>query len=224
MRALIIEDEHSLNTLLARTLREDGFTVNCTNDGLEGLHEATGFNYDVVVLDMLLPGKNGQIVLEQLRRDKNVPVMIISAINDVKDRVAALDAGADDYLVKPFDLDEFVARVRALIRRARNHPVAQFKFGSIVVDTLSRRVLRNQDVINLTPREYSLIELLASHCGQVVSRSVIYQQLFDDEDDPSISNLIDVHMSNLRKKLGTDRIRTVRGYGYIIDEERDSED
>lgn len=217
MRALVIEDEIELNTLLAIALREGGFSVDCAHDGREGLFKATKWNYDVVVLDMLLPEKNGQVVLEQLRKTKPTPVLIITAIDDVDDRVAALNAGADDYIVKPFNLAELVARSKALVRRSTNHPKPIIEIRSITIDTMTRRVSRNGQPMQFTPTEYSLLEMLALNKGQIVARSQIYEHLFDD-DDAGFSNLIDVHMSNLRKKLGNEMIKTVRGYGYLIDD------
>lgn len=217
MRALLIEDNQDLASTLARVLREHGFTVNCSHDGADGLFEATRFKYDVVILDMLLPEKPGQVVLEKLRQISDVPVLVITAIDDVQDRVAALNSGADDYLVKPFDLEEFVARARTLIRRSKHHSVPKIKIKSIEVDTLTRRVTKDGDVVHLTPREYSLLEVIISNRGQVVSRADIYYQLLDDDDDADRANLVDVHMSHLRRKLGPGLIRTVRGSGYIID-------
>ncbi|MCL4121761.1 UNVERIFIED_CONTAM: hypothetical protein GTU68_023400 [Idotea baltica] len=217
MRALIIEDEVELNRLLAIAMRNAGFSVSCEFDGRNGLSKASKLNFDLVVLDMLLPERNGQLVLEEIRKVKPVPVLIITAIDNVEDRIAALNAGADDYMVKPFNLAEFVARSKALVRRSSNHPKPVLTLAGIQIDTMTRQVNRGNEALDFTPTEYSLLEMLALSRGQIVSRSQIYEHLFD-EDDAGFSNLIDVHMSHLRKKLGSDMIRTVRGYGYIIDD------
>jgi len=216
MRVLVIEDEPELLRVVARALREDGYAVDEAADGDEGLFRATSWDYDVVVLDLMLPKRNGWQVLAELRRERETPVLILTARDGVNDRVRGLDAGADDYLVKPFELTELRARLRALIRRAAGqaHPV--ISVGRIAVDTRARTVHCDGQAVLLTGREYALVELLALRRGQLVTRTQIYEHLFDENDD-TLSNLVEVHVSNIRKKLGKDFITTRRGQGYVID-------
>jgi two-component system OmpR family response regulator len=154
--------------------------------------------------------------LARLRQEKKTPVLILTARDTVGDRVRGLDDGADDYLVKPFELSELFARLRALIRRANGQAVASIELGDVVVDTRGRRVTQRGTVVSLTAREYALVELLALHRGEVVSRTQMYDHLFDETED-TLSNLLDVHVSNVRRKLGKDFISTRRGQGYSID-------
>ena len=216
MRVLVIEDEPELRRVLAQALREDGYAVDEAADGEDGLFKATSWDYDAVVLDLLLPRLDGWSLLARLRRQRKTPVLILTARDAVNDRVRGLDAGADDYLVKPFDLAELLARVRALIRRAAGQADPLITIGDIVIDRRARSVTCAGVVATLTAREYALVELLALHRGKLVTRSQIYEHLFDENDD-SLSNLVDVHVSNVRKKLGKDFIATRRGLGYVID-------
>ncbi len=216
MRILVVEDEPELLRALAQALRESGYAVDEAADGAEGLFKAKSWEYDAVVLDLNLPKISGWQVLDQLRLVKKTPVLILTARDTVGDRVHGLDAGADDYLIKPFDLSELLARVRALIRRAANQPNPRLDIGEVVIDTRSRQVSLAGQAVELTAREYSLVELLALRRGEVVTRTMIYDHLFDEEED-SLSNLVDVHVSNIRKKLGKDFITTRRGQGYIVD-------
>jgi two-component system OmpR family response regulator len=216
MRVLVIEDEPELLRVLARALREDGYAVDEAADGEDGLFKATSWDYDAVVLDLMLPKLDGWQLLAGLRRGRKTPVLILTARDAVADRVRGLDGGADDYLVKPFDLSELFARLRALIRRAAGQADARLVVGDVVVDTLARMVTRAGAPVALTAREYALVELLALQRGRLVTRTQIYEHLFDESDD-SLSNLIEVHVSNVRKKLGKDFITTRRGQGYILD-------
>jgi two-component system OmpR family response regulator len=216
MRLLVIEDEPELLQALAQALREDGYAVDEASDGEEGLFKATNWDYDSIILDLMLPGLDGWTLLSSLRRQRKTPVLILTARDAVADRVRGLDTGADDYLVKPFALTELLARVRALIRRAAGQASPVITLGDVVVDTRARNVTRNGQPVVLTAREYALLELLALHRGQLVTRTQIYENLFDEAED-SLSNLVEVHMSNLRKKLGKDLISTRRGMGYVID-------
>jgi two-component system OmpR family response regulator len=216
MRVLLVEDEPELLRVLGRALREEGYAVDEAPDGEEGLFKATSWDYDAIVLDLMLPKMNGWQLLEALRRSKKTPVLILTARDAVTDRVRGLDTGADDYLVKPFDLSELFARLRALIRRSsgQGHPVIDV--GGVVLDTRNRSVTSGGELVALTAREYALVELLILHQGEVVSRTQIYEHLFDENDD-SLSNLVEVHVSNIRRKLGKDFIVTRRGQGYIVD-------
>ena len=216
MRILVVEDEPELRRAVAQALREDGYAVDEAGDGEDGLFKATSWDYDGVVLDLLLPGKDGWEVLGGLRRQRKTPVLILTARDAVADRVRGLDAGADDYLVKPFELAELLARLRALIRRAAGQADSRIVLGEVVLDTRARAVTCRGVPAALTAREYALVELLALRRGQLVSRSQIYEHLFDENED-SLSNLVDVHVSNVRKKLGKEFITTRRGQGYVID-------
>ncbi len=185
-------------------------------DGEEGLFKASSWEYDAIILDLMLPRMDGWEVLRRLRRERKTPVLILTARDGISDRVRGLDNGADDYLVKPFVLVELLARLRALIRRAAGQAVSLLTVGDIVIDTRARQVSQAGQPVSLTAREYALLELLALHRGELVPRSMIYEHLFDESED-SLSNLVDVHISNLRKKLGKDFISTRRGQGYLID-------
>jgi two-component system OmpR family response regulator len=215
MRILVVEDEPDLLRTIAQVLREDGYAVDEAVDGEEGLYKARSWSYDAVVLDLMLPKVSGWELLQQLRQTHAVPVLILTARDDVTDRVRGLDFGADDYLTKPFHLSELKARLRALIRRSAGQPSSAIQIRQLSIDLNTKHVTRDGTLLPLTPREYALLELLALHRGQVVSRTQIYEHLFDENDD-SLSNLIDVHISNLRRKLGADFITTRRGQGYIL--------
>lgn len=215
MRVLVVEDEPDLLRIIAQTLREDGYAVDEAADGEEGLYKATTWEYDAIVLDLLMPKLTGWEVLTRLRVKHRTPVLILTARDGVKDRVRGLDSGADDYLAKPFHLAELKARVRALIRRSAGLASSEILVGELIVDTRSKTVSRGGEDIPLTAREFALLEMLLLNRGKVVSRTKIYEHLFDENDD-SLSNLLDVHVSNLRKKLGKDFITTRRGQGYLL--------
>jgi len=201
---------------LRKSLEDEGYAVDTAEDGEEGLYKASVWEYDVVVLDIMLPQRDGWEVLRGIRRSKKIPVLMLTARDTVEDRVRGLDNGADDYLVKPFDMGELHARLRALIRRSVGKPSPIVEIGSVAIDTASRKVTRGGRDVILTAREYSLLELLALHRGELVSRTTIYEHLFDENDDTT-SKVIEVHVSNLRKKVGKDLITTRRGLGYIIE-------
>ena len=216
MRILVIEDEADLLASLAKALREEGYAVDTAADGEEGLDKAQNWDYDALMLDVMLPRLDGWTVLQCLRKTKKTPVLMLTARDTSRDRVRGLDTGADDYLVKPFDLDELFARLRALIRRAAGQTHNVIEIGELVINTAARRVTRAGHAVELTAREYALVEFLALHRGEVVTRTTLYEHLFD-EDDNTLSNLLDVHVSNLRKKLGAELIVTRRGHGYCIE-------
>jgi two-component system OmpR family response regulator len=215
MRILLIEDEADLLAGLAKALREEGYAVDTAADGEEGLYKATEVSYDAIVLDVMLPRLDGWDVLRILRKSKTTPVLMLTARDAARDRVRGLDTGADDYLVKPFDLKELFARLRAIIRRAAGQTHNTIEIGGVSIDTAARRVTLAGSPVALTAREYCLLEFLAMHRGETVTRTSLYEHLFD-EDDNSLSNLLDVHISNLRKKLGHGLIETRRGHGYCI--------
>jgi two-component system OmpR family response regulator len=216
MRVLAVEDEPDLLNSLMKALREDGYAVDGAPDGDEGLFKAESYDYDAIVLDIMLPGIDGWELLRRLRQTKKTPVLMLTARDAVRDRVRGLDTGADDYLVKPFELAELLARLRALIRRAASQAESRLKIGDVVIDTAARTVMRRGEEVVLTAREYTLLEYLALHRGKLVTRTTLYDHLFD-ENDSTLSNLLDVHVFNLRKKLGHDFITTRRGHGYCIE-------
>ena len=217
MRVLLAEDDELLGAGLRAGLHQQGFVVDWVRDGVAAERELQTGRYHASVLDLGLPRQGGMQALTAVRARKvSTPVLVLTARDGVKDRVRGLDAGADDYLVKPFDIDELLARVRALIRRTSNQADSRLQIGDVVVDTAARTVARQGEAVALTAREYALVEFLAVHRGKVISRTALYDHLFD-ENDASLSNLLDVHVSNIRRKLGHDFIATRRGHGYCIE-------
>jgi two-component system OmpR family response regulator len=216
MRLLIVEDEPDLLASLAQALREEGYAVDTANNGDDGLFNAEGTDYDAIVLDVMLPGLDGWEVLKRLRKTRKTPVLMLTARDQTRDRVKGLDTGADDYVVKPFDLEEVFARLRAIIRRRVNQTTNLLALGDVKINTGARSVSLRDKPVELTAREYSLVEFLALHRGAVVTRTQLYEHLFD-ENECSLSNLLDVHVSNVRKKLGAEFIVTRRGHGYCIE-------
>ncbi len=216
MRLLIVEDEPDLLASMAQAMREEGYAVDTAADGEDGLFKAESVDYDAIILDVMLPEMDGWTVLKKLRATKKTPVLMLTARDQSRDRVKGLDTGADDYVVKPFDLAELFARLRALIRRSANRTTNVLEIGAVVIDTAARTVSLDARPVEITAREYALLEYLALHRGEVVTRATLYEHLFGDDDD-TLSNLLDVHVSNLRKKLGHDFISTRRGHGYCIE-------
>ncbi|HEY1788703.1 MAG TPA: response regulator transcription factor [Verrucomicrobiae bacterium] len=216
MRILIVEDEPDLLAGLAQASREEGYAVDTANDGEDGLYKAENYDYDAIILDVMLPKLDGWEILRRLRKIKKSPVLMLTARDQSRDRVRGLDTGADDYVVKPFDLPELFARLRALIRRSANKSTTLLEIGDVKIDMAARNVFLKEDSVELTAREYSLVEFLALHRGEVVTRTQLYEHLFDENDD-TFSNLLDVHVSNVRKKLGAEFIVTRRGHGYCIE-------
>jgi two-component system OmpR family response regulator len=216
MRILIVEDEPDLLRSIAQALREEGYAVDTAADGEEGSYKAESYDYDAIILDVMLPKMDGWEILKRLRKTKRTPVLMLTARDQSRDRVKGLDTGADDYVVKPFDLPELFARLRALIRRSANKTTNVIEIGGIKIDTALRNVSLQEKPVELTAREYALVEFLALHRGEVVTRTQLYEHLFD-ENESSLSNLLDVHVSNIRKKLGAELIVTRRGHGYCIE-------
>ena len=216
MRLLVVEDETDLRRALEKGLREEGYAVDSAADGDEGLFKAESWEYDLILLDVMLPLMDGWQVLERLRRTRKTPVLMLTARDTVRDRVKGHDLGSDDYLAKPFSFVELLARIRALIRRSSGTGSSQIDLGAVKIDTAKRVVFRGGEPIDLTAREYALVEMLAFRRGKVVTRSTLYDHLFAEEDQ-TLSNLLDVHVCNVRKKLGKDFIETRRGHGYIIE-------
>jgi DNA-binding response OmpR family regulator len=216
MRVLVVEDEPDLLRVLAQALREDGYAVDEAADGKTALYKATTWDYDAMLLDVMLPGMDGLIVLKELRRTKRLPVLLLTARDAISDRIRGLDAGADDYVVKPFNLGEVLARVRAVIRRAAGKADSTIDLGfGVTINTAKKTATSGGTAVVLTAREYAILELLALRRGEVVTKAQIYDHIFDEHEDTA-SNLVEVHVSNLRKKLGKDVIETRRGLGYVI--------
>lgn len=221
MRILLIEDSERLRGAVARGLRKEGYAVDEAKDGKEGLWMVSENPYDVVVLDLGLPQIDGLTVLRRMReKDVRSHVLILSARDQVEDRVQGLTLGADDYLTKPFSFDELTARIRALLRRNYNAKSPILKVGEVALTTATRRVTVGEREVKLTPREYALLEILLFRAGEVVSRQELWESLYEFEAEVS-SNVVDVMVCSLRKKLGNDGvIQTKRGHGYIV--ERDA--
>jgi two-component system, OmpR family, response regulator len=219
MKILVVEDDTVLAAALTRALNQAAYTVDLVGDGEEASRVLDANSYDLVVLDIALPGLDGMSVLRRLRdRRSHVPVLILTARDTLEDRVAGLDLGADDYLTKPFDLPEFEARVRALIRRGHYNAGTSMTHGQLRFDTAGRRLFHNEEPIELSARELAVIELLLSRQGRVVSKEQMIDHLFGFGDDVG-TNAIEVYVHRVRKKLepfGID-IRTVRGMGYLLD-------
>ena len=218
VRILIAEDHPSLGRSMAEGLREEGYNVDLAIDGPTAEQEMSAKDYSCLILDLILPGKDGLTLLKELRqKGDQTPVMCVTARDALDDRVAGLDLGADDYLVKPFAWDELLARVRALIRRERGHPRAKVTVGDLEIDLVSRSVTRGGKSIHLTAREFMLLQYLATREGQVVSRSEISKHLYGTDDEAS-SNVVDVYIGYLRNKIDkpyeTKLIHTRRGAGY----------
>ena len=220
MKILLVEDDERMAGFIRRGLREENYTVDLAVDGEEGLYLAQLHLYDLIVLDLLLPKKGGLEILSKLREEKlTVPVLILTAKDKPSDRVKGLDAGADDYLVKPFSFEEFLARVRALLRRRGHLSETVFRAADLEVDTLKRRVTRRGREIVLTNREYMLLEYFLRHPDQVVTRSSLAENIWEHDFD-TFSNVIDVLIARLRRKIDADSdeklLETVRGSGYVL--------
>jgi len=220
MRVLVVEDEPRMATLLQRGLREEGYAVDVAHDGTDGLWLATENDYDAIVLDVLLPGVDGFEVCRRLRAsDRWAPVVLLTARDGIDDRVHGLDAGADDYLTKPFSFAELAARVRALVRRGSGARPAVLEVGDLHMDPATHRVSRGGTEVTLSPKEMALLELLMRHAGQIVTRTQILEHVWDFAYDGA-SNVVDQYIAYLRKKVdrpfGRADIETVRGVGYRL--------
>jgi two-component system OmpR family response regulator len=218
MRILVVEDDPDLNRQLVTALGDAGYVVDKAVDGEEGHYLGETEPYDAVVLDLGLPVLDGVSVLEKWRRaGKKMPVLILTARDRWSDKVAGFDAGADDYVVKPFQMEEVLARMRALLRRSAGHATSELTCGPMVLDTKSARVTVNGTAIKLTSLEFRLLSYLMHHGGKVVSRTELVEHLYDQDFDRD-SNTIEVFIGRLRKKLGVDVLHTIRGMGYCVSE------
>lgn len=224
MRILVVEDERRIAVFIKRGLEEEHYAVDVAYDGEEALDWADVVDYDLIVLDVLLPKKDGIQVCRELRaQGSRVPILMLTARDAVEDRVRGLDSGADDYLVKPFAFQELLARIRALLRRRGEVKTTHLQVGDLVLDTITHRATRSGRVIELTAREYALLEFLMRHPGQVLSRTQIAEHVWN-YDFYSTSNIVDVYIRYLRRKVdeGFDvkLIETVRGVGYRIEADK----
>ena len=220
-RILIIEDDEAIVKVLRRGLAYEGYQVESALDGESGLSQVRDASPDLVILDLMLPGMDGMEVCRRIRQGSSLPILMLTARETVRDRVEGLDAGADDYLVKPFELNELLARVRALLRRTKQDRSLTFTFADLTLDTYSRQALRRGRVISLTAKEYDLLELFMRHPRQVLSREMIFDRVWG-YDFGGESNVLDVYVRYLREKIEiqgeTRLIYTVRGVGYVLRE------
>ena len=222
MRLLVVEDDPDLNRQLVAALGDAGYVVDSAKDGEEGHYLGETNPYDAVVLDLGLPIMDGVSVLEKWRRAGfKMPVLILTARDRWSDKVQGFDAGADDYVAKPFHMEEVLARLRALVRRSAGHASSEIACGPLVVDSKSARVTVNGTAIKLTSLEYRLLAYLMMHKGKVVSRTELVEHLYDQDFDRD-SNTVEVFVGRLRKKLGVDVLRTIRGMGYCVSEPDDA--
>ncbi len=221
MRVLVIEDDFDTAAYVAKGLKEVGHVADCASNGREGLHLASTETYDVLVVDRMLPEIDGLSIIKSLRNSgRHTPALVLSALGEVDDRVQGLQAGGDDYLVKPFAFSELLARLEALVRRSDIEvPATKLKVGDLEMDLLARQVRREGRVIELQPREFRLLEFLMRHSGQVVTRTMLLEKVWDYHFDPQ-TNVIDVHVSRLRSKIdkgfSDPLLHTVRGAGYVL--------
>jgi two-component system, OmpR family, copper resistance phosphate regulon response regulator CusR len=221
MRILIVEDEPKTAAYVSKGLAEHAYIVDIADNGIEGLHLATSGSYDLILLDVMLPGADGWTVLESLRRQRQTPVLFLSARDAVADRVKGLELGADDYLVKPFAFSELLARIRTLLRRGAAQVEQRVRIADLDVDLVRRRVARGDERIDLTAKEYALLDYFVRHAGEVVSRTLIAEHVWDMNFD-SDTNVVDVAVRRLRAKID-DRfepklIHTIRGVGYVLEQ------
>lgn len=221
MRVLVVEDEVRLAENISRILREkENFAVDIANDGIDGLHMAQTNPYDLIILDLMLPGIEGLEVLRRIRKDgSSAAVLILTALDSTENIIAGLNAGSDDYLTKPFDIGELLARCKALIRRSYGKTTPKIQIGKFSIDTVARRVFADKEEIKLTAMEYHTLEYLSMRKGQIVSKTELLEHLYDFNWE-RFSNVIEVYISTLRSKLDPDKssnlILTIRGQGYLI--------
>ena len=223
MRLLVVEDEKKVSGFIKKGLQEEGYAVDVAFDGKTGLQMAMDRVHDLIVLDINLPGMDGLSVLRELRTGRvSTPVLLLTVRANIEDKVLGLDSGADDYLTKPFAFQELVARIRALLRRQTEAELPVLRFADLILDPARRVVLRGGKKIDLTAKEYALLDYFIRNPGRVLTRTMIVEHVWDYNFDP-MTNIIDVYVNYLRRKIDSDRehklIHTVRGVGYVLKEE-----
>lgn len=217
---LLVEDDELLGDGIRNVLERRGMGIDWVRDGISAMQSLKSVHYDLLLLDLNIPWLSGQEVLARLRgRGDRIPVLVLTARSEVVDRVAALDGGADDYMVKPFDIDELCARIRALHRRAQGEEALLLRHGDLLLDPSARKVLAQGSEVHLSAKEFNILQTLMENMGRVMSRSKLSEKVYYLEDDVE-SNALEVHIHHLRKKLGDHPIRTVRGVGYVIEKLR----
>ncbi len=223
MHILIVEDEHKTAAFLRKGLTENGFVVDVSHDGEEGLELALNRDYDLLILDVILPGREGWSILAELRRAKKIPVLFLTARDRVQDRVKGLELGADDYLIKPFAFSELLARVRSILRRGSGIQEQTLHVSDLQIDLLRQKVTRGSKRIDITSKEFALLSLLARRAGEVLSRTLIAEQVWDMNFD-SGTNVVDVAIRRLRSKVDDPfpkkLIHSVRGVGYVLEDRK----
>lgn len=220
LKILLIEDDAQVADFIGQILEEQGYSVDVEHSGKQGQQKAIDKHYDLLIVDRMLPGLDGISIIKAVRQNKNkVPVLFLSALGDVEDRVVGLKAGGDDYLAKPFAPEELLARVEVLLRRKEARPSTHLRVGALELDLLSQKVTRDGVKLNLQPREFRLLEYLMKHAGQIVTRTMLLENVWEYHFDPQ-TNVIDVHVSRLRQKIDKDFDRplltTIRGSGYML--------
>lgn len=223
MRILVVEDDKKVAAFLQKGLREEQYAVDVCYDGQEAVYEAQVHSYDVIILDIMLPKKDGLTVCKEMRENAVLtPILMLTAKDSIEDKVTGLSEGADDYLTKPFSFEELLARIRALLRRSQDYKTGVMKIGDLELDPLRRVVTRGGNKISLSGKEYALLEYLMRNRGRIVSQSMIIEHVWDRNYDGA-SNIVNVTISHLREKIDrsarTKLIKTIRGQGYIIDED-----
>lgn len=223
MRILVVEDNRKVASFIEKGLREEGYAVDVSHDGVDGSLKARVYDYDAILLDVMLPGRTGFELVRDLRdQGKAVPVLLLTALDATEDVVRGLDLGADDYLTKPFTFDELLARLRALLRRGGAHRSDRLLYGDLELDRLRHVATRRGARLDLTPKEFRLLEYLVLHPEKVVRRTELLEKVWDLQFDP-MSNVVDVHVANLRKKLQSGDqpplLHTIRGVGYVLSQE-----
>jgi len=215
MKVLLIEDNDHLRRSVNALLSEYGYDVMSVANGSEGVERALQWSFDIIILDIMMPVMDGWEAMKKIRETKETPIIMLTARDSVEEKIKALDLGADDYINKPFDIAELIARIKSVTRRTAPNNDRIIEAGGLIIDTLSRSVTMNNEVIDLTSKEFSIIEMFAFNQGKVITREKIYDIHFSDEDEKT-SNILDVYIYKLRKKLGKDTIKTKRGYGYLF--------
>lgn len=215
VKILIVEDDHDVRTAISKALHEGGFEVESTADGAEGLYYALNWDFEAIVLDVMLPEMDGWEVLRRLRLEKKTPVLMLTAMSELEDRLLGLDSGADDYLTKPYEPMELIARLRALVRRSTGHAENRIDLGRVSINTANQTITLDDEQVQLTPSQYKIVEYLARRTGKLISREELCEALLIEEEH-SFSNVLNVQIYNIRKKLGKSFLQNRRGVGFIV--------